>query len=311
MKKLTLIWILILTFQVFAQDKKIALSFSVLDENKAFLSGLKSPDIQITQGKSNLQVVSLEEKKDENIDVVIMIDASASQERTIPKEKEFAQKFVENVLENKKDAVAIVKFTGEPVLMQDFTNDYQKAVSGINRIQFEPPKGYIGSGIVVGSPPINSNKQVITGSTSIWDSILKVSEGLSKSTNKKIILLISDGVNTSGEKKIKEVIETLIKQNIQIFSIGIGDEYYGGIDKKTLTKVSEETGGKLFVPKNDKDNIEAISQLKQLLQTSYKVTFIATPKNELQNVEIKITNAELSRKKSEIINPNRFYLPQN
>ncbi|MCU0238753.1 MAG: VWA domain-containing protein, partial [Pyrinomonadaceae bacterium] len=178
MKKTSLIWILIFALQIFAQDNKVTLSFSVLNENKTFFSGLKSSDIQILQGKTNLQIVSFEEVKSESLDVVIMIDASASQERTLPKEKEFAQKFVENVLDVSKDAVAIVKFTGEPLLMQDFTNDVQKAVLGINRIQFEPPKGYVGSGVVIVSPPINSKKQIISGSTSIWDSILKLSEGI-------------------------------------------------------------------------------------------------------------------------------------
>jgi VWFA-related protein len=308
MKKIALIWILIFTVQLSAQDNKVTMSFSVLNETKIFLTGLKSSDIQILQGKDNLQIVSFEEVKSESLDVVIMIDASASQERTLPKEKEFAQKFVEYVLDVSKDAVAIVKFTGEPLLMQDFTNDVQKAVLGINRIQFEPPKGYVGSGVVIGSSTVNSKKQTISGSTSIWDSILKVSEGLSKSTNKKIVLLISDGVNTYGEKKQKDIIESLIKQNIAIYSIGIGDEEMSGIDKKSLSKISNETGGKVFITKKDKDASEAISQLKHLVQMSYKVSFMASPKNEIQDFEIKIVNSEVNKQNPEVIKQKGFFL---
>jgi hypothetical protein len=55
------------------------------------------------------------------LSIAILIDTSASEERTLPDEKEAARAFLENVLRPNKDEAAVVSFTGETTLEQGFT----------------------------------------------------------------------------------------------------------------------------------------------------------------------------------------------
>lgn len=298
-----------------AQEAKVKMQFGVFGENGNFFANLKASDIQILQNKKSLQLVSLEAKTENPLEIIIMIDASISQEKMLPVEKKAAEYFIDNVLNSGKDKVAIVQFTGKVSLEQDLTDDLAKAKEKIKKIEFEPPPGYVGGGIIAGiSPPKNSDMQAM-GSTSIWDSIIQVSQAVAKvkaSNARRAVILISDGVNTFGDGKLKEAIAFSIKTGIPVYAIGIGDDLYGGIDKKTLKILTEQTNGVLIIPKKKLEDLpEQIKKFEQGLRSVYEVTFStnsAVSKDALQEAEIEIINPELRKQKLEILQPKGFFL---
>lgn len=154
---------------VLGQDKIIKFQFSILDESGKFVSDLKTSDIQISQGKKTLRIDSIASKAESPLEVVIMIDSSASQEKMLPFEKKFAESIVDEILIKGKDKVAIVKFSGEVSLIQDLTDNLSQVKDRLKLIEFEPPPGFIGGGIVASQTPLKS-QQLAKGSTSIWDS---------------------------------------------------------------------------------------------------------------------------------------------
>jgi Ca-activated chloride channel homolog len=304
------------TILVFGQDLKIKMEFSVLDENEKFFMDLKSSDIELLQNKKSLSIASIEYKNKNPLQVVIMIDASASQERTLPDEKKAAKYFIDNVLIEGKDKVAIVKFTGLVSLEQDLTSDFKRAKEQIEKIEFEPPPGYVGGGIVASNIPPKNSPVLAQGSTSIWDTVKQVSDVAAKvniSNYHKAIILISDGVNTYGDVKLKEAIETSIKNKIPVYAIGIGDDYYGGIDKGALKKITEQSSGISIIPKKKMEDLpQQLKKIEQALRFAYEITFSpnsASPRNSLQEAEIKIVNEELRKRKLKIIQPKGFFFP--
>ncbi len=81
-------------------------------------------------------------------------------------------RFVEAVMRPEKDEAAIVSFTGEVTLEQGFTGNLDRLRRAIDRVEFVPPSGYIGGGVVVGgTPPISDTNQMLAGSTAIWDAV--------------------------------------------------------------------------------------------------------------------------------------------
>src|SRR5258705_11229139 len=69
-----------------------------------------------------------------------------------------------------RDEAAIVSFTGEVTLEQGFTGNLDRLRRAIDRVEFIPPSGYIGGGVVVGgTPPISDTNQMLAGSTAIWE----------------------------------------------------------------------------------------------------------------------------------------------
>ncbi len=299
----------------FSQEAKVKMQFGVFGENGNFFADLKASDIQIMQDKKPLQVASVELKTEKPLEIVIMIDASASQESRLPDEKRAAAYFIDSILKKGKDKVAIVKFTGEFSFVQDVTDDFARAKEQIRKIQFEPPPGYMQGGIVVGTPPVKNSDMMAMGSTSIWDSIKQIAEAtgeLSTSNSRRVIILISDGVNTFGETKLKTAIAASVKTQTPIFAIGIGDEFYGGVDKKTLKKLTEQTSGVLIVPKEKLEDLpQLMKRFEQGLRSVYEVTFSpgTTSSKELQEIEIKIINPELRKQKLQILQPKGFFLP--
>lgn len=284
---------------VLAQEQTAKINFSVVDKHGKFVSGLKTSDFKILSNKKNLEINLLKESNEKPLELAILIDASASQEKMIPFEKQIAESFINNVLINGKDKVGIIKFSDKAVLVQNLTDNLSEVKTKLSSIEFEPPAGYVGGGIMVGN-----TKTDMTGSTSIWDSLKSVIEGFSKmkkNDSRRIVLLISDGVNTLGKNKLKETIDVSVKNQIPVYAVGIGDENYDGVDKNTLNKITEETGGILVLPKKKLTDLpEKITMLKEFLRSFYE----AEVKENLvdkQEIKIEIINQEILKNKVKII----------
>ena len=299
---------------VFSQQSNLKMQFSVTDDDGKFVSGLKSADIAITQGEKTAAVTTFEEKNDQPLEVVLMIDASASQERIIPVEKIMAEIIVNSILKAGKDKVAVVKLTGTAAFTQPLTKNFQAAKEEIRRMEFEPPSGYIGGGIIAGTAAGIGKNQRVKGSTSIWESINSVIENFpdeNKNNSRRVIFLLSDGVNTDGDAKLREAVEASVKNRVPIYAIGIGDSNYDGVDKKTLEKLTGQSGGVLIIPKKKVEEFQIqIKQIESSLRSFYEAILLSATtgrKNSRQESEVQITNPELKKRNLQIIYPKRFY----
>lgn len=304
--------IFLLSALVSGQAAETAFSFTVLDKGNNFYSGLKPADLRITVDKRPIQIASLTLKAGGPREVLILIDASISQERMIPDEQKAAGLFIDGVLEKGKDKVAIARFTGSISLVQDMTGDFEEAKKRLREIEVEPPPGYLQGGIMVGIPKI-SKDQVAMSATSIFDSVSKASEALAatKGDARKALLLISDGFNTYGEGKLNGTIKAAIEHGTAVYSIGIGDDFVGGVDKKTLKKLSEGTGGVSVIPAKKLADIgELVKMIGQCLASEYRLTFsspVSGEKGELHEIDIEFATPELQKSNLRIIHPKGYF----
>src|SRR6185295_4882043 len=146
--------------------------FTAADKNKRFITELKAEDIRVLEDGQQQEIFTFQQNIDLPLSLAILIDTSASEERTLPDEKEAARAFLENLLRPNKDEAAVVSFTGETTLEQGFTGSLERLRRAIDHVEFIPPSGYIGGGVVVnGTPPISGTNQSLAGSTAIWDAI--------------------------------------------------------------------------------------------------------------------------------------------
>ena len=90
--------------------------FTAADKNKRFISDLKAEDIRILEYGQPQDIFTFQQNIDLPLSLAILIDTSASEERTLPDEKEAARAFLENILRPQKDEAAVVSFTGETTL---------------------------------------------------------------------------------------------------------------------------------------------------------------------------------------------------
>ncbi len=274
--------------------------FTAADKNKRFISNLKATDIRVLEDGQQQDIFTFQSNIDLPLSIAILIDTSASEERTLPDEKEAARAFLEDVLRPSRDEAAVVSFTGETTLEQGFTGNVERLRRAIDRIEFVPPSGYIGGGVVVtGTPPISGTNQGLAGSTAIWDAVWATSEeliGESAEHTRRAIILLTDGDDTSSKMKMHEAVERAQKADALIYAIGIGDRYTFNVDEGALRKIAEQTGGRAYFPRNERDLRDSFVQIQRDLREQYLVAY--SPSNKARDgsyrrIEIQITNPDL------------------
>ena len=287
--------------------------FTAQDKSRRLLTTLKQSDVRILENGQPQEIVAFTRQIDLPLSLAILIDTSASQERTLPEEKAAAVSFIESVIRPSKDEVSVVSFTGEATLEQGMTSNITRLRRAIDNVQFVGPSGYVGGGVVVGTPPISGRNQAVQGSTAIWDAIwVTAAEVLGPAPEKtrRAIILLSDGINTYGQKKLDEAVQAAQKSEAVIYSIGIGDNFYDGVDKGALNKISERTGGRAFYPRDEAELREAFRQIQEEMRSQYLIAY--QPANQKRDgsyrkINIELTNAEMQKQKVKLTHREGYF----
>ena len=276
--------------------------FTAVDKSKRFVTSLRQDDIRVLEDGVEQKVFTFQRETDRPLSLAILIDCSASQERTLPEEKSAAQRFVDTVIRAAKDEVAVLTFTGDATLEQGLTGSAVRVRRAIDRVEFVPPSGYIGGGVLVGTPPISGDNQARAGSTAIWDAVWVTSrEVLSESSDKtrRAIILLSDGFDSSSRLKLQEAVDSALKADAIIYSVGIGDSFsFDGVDEGSLRKISERTGGRAYFPRNEDDLRSAFAQIQEDLRSQYLIAYSPSNKTKdgsFRKVQIDVVNPELKK----------------
>lgn len=286
--------------------------FTAQDSNRRLLTDLKKEDVRILEDGRQQEIFTFARQTDLPLSIAIVIDTSQSQQRTLPEEKDAAKTFVESAVRPEKDEVAVLSFTGETTLEQDLTGKIARLRRAIDRVEFVPAAGTL-NGVLIGTPPISGRSQQIAGSTAVWDALWVTSgEVLSKAPDRtrRVIILMSDGVNTFGNKKLEDAVNHAIKYDATIYSIGIGDYYYGGIDESALRRISERTGGRAFFPRDEADLRKAFTQIQIEMRSQYLIAYEpSNPKRDgtFRKIEIQVSNPELAKQKVRLTHRQGYF----
>lgn len=287
--------------------------FTAQDRNRKLVTSLTTQDIRILENGQPQEVTSFSRQIDLPLSLAILIDTSGSQERTLPEEKAAAMSFLEMVIRPAKDEVAVVSFTGESTLEQGMTNNLPRLRRAIERVRFVPPAGYIGGGVSTGTPPISGDNSAVVGSTAIWDAIWVTSDeilGLAPERTRRVIILLSDGVNTFGKKKLDDAVQAALRSEAIIYSIGIGDNFYGGVDRGSLNKISDRTGGRAYFPRDERELRQAFAQIQDEMRSQYLLAYEPVNQNRdgsYRKIEIQLANPQLQKDKIKVTHRQGYF----
>ncbi|HXT61755.1 MAG TPA: VWA domain-containing protein [Pyrinomonadaceae bacterium] len=276
--------------------------FTAADKHKRFISDLKREDVRILEDGVPQQIFTFQQNTDLPLSLAILIDTSRSEERTLPDEKMAAQAFLEAVMRPQKDEAAVVSFTGDSTLEQGLTGNVARLRRAIERVEYVPPSGLIGGGVVVGgTPPISDSQQMLAGSTAIWDAVFTTSNEVMRDSaehTRRAIILLTDGQDTSSQVHMSEAINSAVKVDALVYAVGIGDRYSYGVDEGSLRKITEATGGRAYFPRNEGELRDAFAQIQRDLREQYLIAYAPTNKTRdgsYRRVTIEITNPEVQR----------------
>ncbi|HKV40022.1 MAG TPA: VWA domain-containing protein [Blastocatellia bacterium] len=255
----------------------VTVPFSASDKHNAYINDLTKDDIEILEDNKPQTVFSFEHRNDLPLTIAMLIDISGSENGTLPLEKNAGSRFFAKVLRPSKDLGAIVTFESEAVLVQDLTGDANKLERAMGTIRPAVVDASVGG--VTGTPPIVDSQ---AGSTSLYDAVYSVSgDLLRREAGRRVIILITDGNDTSSQLKLRDAIQAAWRNEIEVYSIGIGDPGFGGIDRGTLKKIADETGGRAYFPRGLADLDAAFAQIDIDLRQQYIASY--QPSNEAKD----------------------------
>ncbi|MBQ0022981.1 MAG: VWA domain-containing protein [Prevotellaceae bacterium] len=208
----------------------------------------------------------------EGIDIMLAVDVSTSmlaqdfKPNRVEALKEIAQRFIEK---RPNDNIGLALFAGEAYTQCPLTTDHVVLMNLYNSVDCNmAARGVIDDGTAIGD--------------GIMNAILRLKESEAKS---KVIILLTDGVNNSGNISPLTAAEIAKKYGIRIYTIGIGRNGMapyplptGGtamlpveIDEQTMTKISNETGGQYFRAQKNSE-LDAIYQdIDKMERTKFNV----------------------------------------
>ena len=280
---------------------------TAIDKKSRFITTLSREDVRVLEDNVPQELSIFERETDLPLTLAILIDTSRSQERTLPDEKIAARTFIDSVLRADRDQAAVISFTGEAVLQQPLTSELEDLRGAVERVIIEFPTG---SPECEGNISVEREARCYTG---VWDALWVTTDEVLSQTreqSRRAIILLSDGDDTSSTTKRQEAIDFAVKNNIVIYSIGIGDDEQYEIADDALRKVSERTGGRAFFP-SDKPALEAaFAQIERELRSQYLIGYQpANRKHDgsFRKVQIKIINPELRKAKLRLLYRQGYY----
>jgi Ca-activated chloride channel homolog len=207
----------------------------------------------------------------EGIDIAMVLDISSSMlaEDFSPNRLEASKSVITNFIGDRlSDRIGLVIFSREAFTQCPLTIDYS-VLSGLLR---DVKSGMIEDGTAIGN--------------AIANGVNRLKDSPAKS---KIIILVTDGVNNSGEVNPLSAAEIAKTFGIRIYTIGVGTRgeapypvktAFGTryqmvpveIDEALLKKVAEDTNGKYYRAVNNKKLQEIYNEIDKLEKTKVEVT---------------------------------------
>lgn len=181
----------------------------------------------------------------EGVDIVIALDVSTSMlaEDYNPNRLEVAKDAALEFIENRpNDRIGLVLYAAEPITICPPTFDHFTLTRFITNAEL----GFLADGTAIGS------------------GLATAACGLgSSSTDRRVIVLLSDGVETAGVVDpitVAEAVSILHGDSIAVYTVAIGTESSGyEVDRETLSSIAELNNGRLFnvYNKNDLESVYA------------------------------------------------------
>jgi Ca-activated chloride channel family protein len=227
-----------------------------------------------------------EERKVEGIDIMLALDISGSMLAVDfkPNRLEAAKEIgIEFISSRPDDRIGLVLFAGESFTQCPLTIDHAVLIN----LFAETKNGIIEDGTAIGMGLANAVGRIKD----------------SKATS-KVVILLTDGVNNTGEISPLAAIEIAEKYGVRVYTIGIGTNGYAPfpvttvfgettyqnmevkIDEKVLQEISDKTGGKYFRATDNQELRKIYKEIDLLEKTQLDVRSFSKPKEEFQYILI-------------------------
>lgn len=269
---------------------------SVRDKRGGLVPNLEQKDFTVFEDGKAQTIKYFSRETDLPLTIGMLVDTSGSQTNLIDIERNAASAFFTEVL-HKKDEAFLIQFGEEAELLQDYTSSPRLLNQGLNGLRPSSGVGGLGPGPV---PTVGQPRGTI-----LYDAIyLAANDKLKSEVGRKVIVVITDGVDEGSRLTINQAIEAAQKSDAVIYSIEYSDpRAYGGMfnfggnaGDSYLRKMSDETGGHVYRVDNRHPLDMVFKELQEEMRSQYSIGY--TPINDVKDgsyrkLEIKVNSKEM------------------
>ncbi len=211
------------------------------------------------------------------IHVTLLLDVSSSLREELEEIREAALQFAQAF--GREDRIAIISFSDQLELLQDWTNDREEVRKSLKHLE----RGY---------------------RTALYDALLSTArERLVDLPGKRVIILLTDGLDNESRSTSDDVLNYLIESNISLYIVSRTRlvqpkvktservdflnqvmknvlheesdfiELYFREKEISLSQLAEATGGRVFFPEKLEDLRSSYLQVAEELKSQYILTF--------------------------------------
>lgn len=264
---------------------------TVLDKDGKTISDLKREELTLFD-EGQLTPIRNFVLDQTPVHVVLLLDASGSVEEEIEQIKYAAIRFAQYF--DKQDRISVIAFADRIQVLQDWTNNHKKLRKSLKKLE----RGY---------------------RTAMYDALLQTAqEKLKEVQGKKVIILLTDGLDNESDSTLKAVQETLISSNTALYVVSrtrlikskiaskervefleqvmknvLHDDasfvdLYFEMKEASMDHLAKTSGGRVLYPEELRALGKTYMQIASELKTQYILTFLPpnSSESEFRNIDV-------------------------
>ena len=272
----------------------VSILASVRDKRGGLVPNLQKEDFTVLEDGKAQPIKYFTKETDLPLTIGLLVDVSGSQRNLIDIERSAASQFFRDVL-RKKDLAFLISFGEETELLQDYTGSPRLLMDGLGQLRVSSGVGGIHPGPV---PTMGGPRGTV-----LYDAIfLAANDKLKGEVGRKVIVVITDGVDQGSRLSRNQAIEAAQKADAVIYSIDYADPSaygpfgFGGGGEAELRKMSDETGGHVYKVDRRHTLDEVFKELQDEMRSQYSIGY--TPLNDskdgsYRHLDVKVANKDM------------------
>jgi VWFA-related protein len=130
------------------------------------------------------------------------------------------------------------------------------------------------------------------GSTALYDGIgMALSHFNRASTNRKVLILISDGGDNSSKAALSEMLRWARDSGVVFYCVGLFDDSDLDRNPDILEQFAQSTGGKAFFPPNVNDTTSISVEIAREIRAQYTLGFAGAQDGKYHRIRVTAKNA--------------------
>jgi len=251
---------------------------SVKDARGELVGALQKADFKIFDNGVEQEIRVFERKSATPLSIALLIDVSGSTAKDLKYETDSATKFLKALLSegNPEDAAGLFTFDSDVNELKHFTHNFFSLENALKYLH--------------GS-----------GGTSLYDAIYFAAHDLEDRSGRKVMVVISDGGNTTSTVSIDRCLKAAQFADAVIYPVVVvpitnaAGRNTGG--EHALIFMAEGTGGRTFFPGAAGELDQAFADIITELRTQYFMAFyprgVPLTKNPFHKLEVKVDRPDL------------------